>query len=594
MDNLFLLKLRKNIPVGRQVIPLFFLLFLYPFCSHTEYALAGLTAEYVGIVVLAVCAVCSLFRKDSWVFDGVDVLFLLFVCWYVWRLSAEADGTDGRMLMKSAGCLLLYFYFRRERPANLFFGLLFGAGVLRALWGILQQSGLLPSCYVWLAGNGGFYNSALWGIFSVMALLAGNALGGHCRSRGMKCLWGAGMLLLLLAVFLSASRASWVALVAGCIWVMGLSERGKKVLGNLRRKYAGIPLFLFGLAVSVCAGAGAYGLYVLRPASVEGRFLIWRVITDAVGKAPWCGHGALSASYMPLQADWFARHPDSAYAMVADNNIYAFNEFLRILFECGTIGLLLFAGMLFAAFRMAALGDRHACHAGGLLAAVMCFGLFGYPLTAVPVAVVAVIALTVIAGGDNHGRPLFRGTFTRWGRWAVMAATVCFLIFCTERYIGGKHADRLLRQGQTEPSVLSDGGLARDYRCWRNDPDFVLCYGKTLYNHARYADALPVLQRAARLKPSSRLLCDLGDCYRHAGNRHAAEASYLSASRMVPARILPHYRLFCLYRDEGMEAEAAAQAERMLTMPVKVVNTSVLRYRHQARLFLSHCPSQNK
>ncbi|MDE6451553.1 MAG: hypothetical protein K2L23_04555, partial [Odoribacter sp.] len=121
MDNLFLLKLRENILVSRQVIPLFFLLFLYPFCSHTEYALTALTAEYVGVVVLVVCAVCSLFRKDSWVFNGVDVLFLLSVCWYVWRLLVEADGTDGRMLMRSAGCFLLYFYSRRERSANLFF-----------------------------------------------------------------------------------------------------------------------------------------------------------------------------------------------------------------------------------------------------------------------------------------------------------------------------------------------------------------------------------------------------------------------------------------------------------------------------------------
>lgn len=49
-------------PVSRQVVPLFFLLFLYPFCSHTEYALTGLTAEYVGMVVLVVCVVFSLFR----------------------------------------------------------------------------------------------------------------------------------------------------------------------------------------------------------------------------------------------------------------------------------------------------------------------------------------------------------------------------------------------------------------------------------------------------------------------------------------------------------------------------------------------------
>lgn len=49
-----------------------------------------------------------------------------------------------------------------------------------------------------------------------------------------------------------------------------------------------------------------------------------------------------------------------------------------------------------------------------------------------------------------------------------------------------------------------------------------------------------------------------------------------------------YMRLFCLYKDNNLEEKATKQAGYILDMPVKVVNTSVLRYRHQAKLFLSN------
>ncbi|MDE5611862.1 MAG: O-antigen ligase family protein, partial [Odoribacter sp.] len=537
--------------------------------------------------------VFSLYRKGDWKFHWADFLFLLLVGWYGWRLSAGKEVADDRIVTRSMGCFLLYFYFRREHPGDCFWGLLFGAGILRAIWGISHFLFFSPALPFWLSGNGGFGNSALWGIFSVLALLAGGMIYGHCRKPAVKWMWGIGMALLLLAVFLSASRASWVALAVGCIWLVRFSEQGKTIAGYLHRRYAGIPLLLCWIIVCICACGVAYGLYALRPASVEGRFLIWLVIAGAIENAPWVGHGALSASYMPLQAEWFARHPDAACAMLADNNVHAFNEPLRILFECGTIGLLLFLGTLAVAFRTAVQGDRSARGASGLLVAVMCFGLFGYPLTAVPIAVVAVIALAIMISGENGKGRLPDVTFSRIGRGAIVTVLVCFLAFCTEQFVRGKRADRLLLQARTKPAILSDGELARCYQQWQGNPDFVLCYGKTLYDHERYAEALPVLRRGACLKPSSQLLCDLGDCYRFGGDLEGAVASYRLAARMTPARILPHYRLFCLYRDEGLETEAEEQAHRLLDMPVKVVNTSVLRYRHQARLFLSNRQSSN-
>lgn len=119
-----------------------------------------------------------------------------------------------------------------------------------------------------------------------------------------------------------------------------------------------------------------------------------------------------------------------------------------------------------------------------------------------------------------------------------------------------------------------------------NSPDFMLCYGKTLFNHADYSMALPVLEKASDLSPSSEMMCDLGICYQNEKRYEDAINAFTAASYMVPTYITPHYHLFTLYQEICNNEKAMEKARYMLSMPVKIVNSSVLRYRHQARLFL--------
>ena len=180
------------------------------------------------------------------------------------------------------------------------------------------------------------------------------------------------------------------------------------------------------------------------------------------------------------------------------------------------------------------------------------------------------------------------------GRWKTGYRFVAGLfllslpVFICFEYRQEKRADRLLSEAQSDVSVLTGTGMMNSYRYLQGNADFVLCYGKTLFNHRQYAEALPVLENACALKPSSRLVCDLGMCYQQAGRNAEAEKAYLSASFMTPAYIVPHYHLFNLYRADGSPGQAAIQAEYMLSMQVKVVNTSVLRIRNQARIFLQN------
>lgn len=112
-----------------------------------------------------------------------------------------------------------------------------------------------------------------------------------------------------------------------------------------------------------------------------------------------------------------------------------------------------------------------------------------------------------------------------------------------------------------------------------------------MYEQGLYENARIILEKGYRLKPSSELVCDLGKCYRHDNLFSQAAQAYALAARMTPAYIMARYSLFGLYRETGQQKKAAEQANVILTMPVKVVNTSVLRIRNEIRTFLKNHPS---
>ena len=391
---------------------------------------------------------------------------------------------------------------------------------------------------------------------------------------GWKVCWLLNFLLLLYGILSINSRASWIALVMGILWKAA------------RQKYR-YPNYLSFILLSVILLIGIYAGYRMRPDSVQGRFLIWQVIGSKLPEALWLGHGSLEALYMPLQAGWFREHSVSAYANVAGNNVYAFNEFLRILFETGIAGFVLFVLLIFTGCRHSFRGNQKSRDAGSVFLAILSFGFFSYPFSIGLIITIAVVALAVIAG--NVSSPvLIKGRWKTGYRFVAGLFLLSLPVFICFEYRQEKRADRLLSEAQSDVSVLTGTGMINSYRYLQGNADFVLCYGKTLFNHRQYAEALPVLENACALKPSSRLVCDLGMCYQQAGRNAEAEKAYLSASFMTPAYIVPHYHLFNLYRADGSPGQAAIQAEYMLSMQVKVVNTSVLRIRNQARIFLQN------
>jgi tetratricopeptide (TPR) repeat protein len=60
-----------------------------------------------------------------------------------------------------------------------------------------------------------------------------------------------------------------------------------------------------------------------------------------------------------------------------------------------------------------------------------------------------------------------------------------------------------------------------------------------------------------------------------------AEQSFKKAINLVPSRLLPHYLLAKLYHEMGLEDEAEAETDIVLTKPPKVESMAVEEMREE-------------
>jgi tetratricopeptide (TPR) repeat protein len=100
-------------------------------------------------------------------------------------------------------------------------------------------------------------------------------------------------------------------------------------------------------------------------------------------------------------------------------------------------------------------------------------------------------------------------------------------------------------------------------------------YGKALSMAGQHPEAIEILLRAAQTQPSTVVYTALGDSHKALGQTGEAEAAYLYAWHMAPARFYPQYLLALLYEETGQHGKAKATARYLLQKEVKVPSKAI-------------------
>lgn len=205
------------------------------------------------------------------------------------------------------------------------------SGIVESIIAILQRFSFLESNHSLFSVTGTFANPGPLGGFLAICLVV--SVGLYIGRNSFGLIGTLVCLIISVGLLLTDSRAGWIAAMSGILFLLK-----NKIHLSWKCKCMLSMILLFVCVV----------MYLHKKASADGRLLIWYCTMDMIADKPFLGYGSNGwiANYMYYQAKFFEEHPNSDYAMVADNAAYPYNEFLWIWTEYGIIGLALVVGLI--------------------------------------------------------------------------------------------------------------------------------------------------------------------------------------------------------------------------------------------------------
>ncbi|MCM1177437.1 MAG: O-antigen ligase family protein [Clostridium sp.] len=492
-----------------------------------------------------------------------DIAVLIF-CIYIFISGLTVSGmTPGNiMFTKWSICILLYILASLNRHKKTVFAIITAAGIAQGIAAIGQQIGLTESRHPLFEVTGFMGNPGQLGGFQAIAFSCCVLLMPVCRNRPriIRHTLSASCVFLAYTLFISGSRAGLLAAITG----IGITHINS-VSAYLSRHRRHIPVY-----VALCSALSA-ALVMYRSESVMARLLIWNVTSGMIADKPLfgCGAGMFKMNYMEYQAEYFARNPESIFAVVADNAIYPYNKFLHLMAETGIIGLALAIVMLVMLFR-----DVEEKRQLAPLAAFLIFSCFSYPLSKFSLAMLFPLLAGSIGKGVNIGRST--RNVTSIAAIAMSIAALAYMSWYEMKSVDGLKSLTYRYDHETAEKVA--GYIRRTYTDSRiNALTAGLCKMQP-----------EVLDKigTGMLIPGCETWCLMAEYHISKNDMQAAERYLEEASHMIPTRIRPQYMLWKLYLSEGKYAEAMAAAQRTVEMEVKVSNTFSIRAKAEAAEWL--------
>jgi len=627
------------------------LLFLSPLAVSNLLFDGLITAKMMAIekvaIPVAFLAALGLILKKQIRITTADILVLTFIAWCALSelfLHRSIDNLSLSLVYPYILWTVIWMAFRiiAKNPIALTAipAIWMCVTLIIAMMGLLQLYGMIPSNHNLFSITGPFHNPGPFSGWIVAALplslsyaigLYGNKLEAKDEFRIVK-LWKVGAsiavfscwyirnivltlsIVTIAAIVLvlppAASRASWIAGAVAVIAVIlchnSLSDWRKSICVKIKALGAYTKILIVA-GVLILILVSAFGLYILKKESVDGRLLVWRVTATLIGDRPFTGHGAdsFTRDYMQAQADWFSSGrgtPEEIDRAGSPN--YVFNELLELWLKKGLIAVALALVCFFVLLHpdwtrtmVAAptiiedmarqpskkteftnrITEASITGLKGALLATLTFSLFSYPFSLAPFILQIVTATALLAAFSKQ-------VFVLRGIVKTVIVTLIAITFFLmpfsffkqrKEYYNARKEWRevhsLYSMKAYDASVIAyDKALP----ALSEDGLFLQMYGKALSQAGSYSRSNEVLDMAGDYLSSQIISLTRGDNHKALGNIREAEESYLNALNMMPGMLFPRYQLFMLFAESGQKERAAQVAGEILSMPIRIKTTA--------------------
>ena len=452
---------------------------------------------------------------------------------------------------------------------------------------------------------------------------------------------------ILLVLPAARSRAAWLGAIAGVVYLAWHKYNLNlffKRHPDLHRNQT-FKLFKHIITIrnrtivailTLLLVTASLSLYHYKKDSADGRLLIWTVMTNMIKDHPLLGVGQdmFKAHYMDYQADYFRNHSGSKYEMVADDNQYAFNEFMNIWTENGLVGLVLAGGLvwtaLFSSSKFQVSGYKFAkgdtdvtnttlqsdldVHIDNLnrsesltgepqpetcnlqpetilrssLLTILVFGMFAYPSEILPIKMTGILCLGLLSNMVIVRKSICKSTqpatcnpqpVTCKLKLLTIAATLLLCIVAFPKIKDLKEAYTTWNDAFELYNYRLNTECLEDYQkalpLQQHNGEFLINYGKALCIAEKYKDAVEILGQAKSYQINTVLCTAFGDSQKALKQYESAEKNYWQASNMAPCKFYPQYLLAKLYDDTYQQQKAVDIATSILKKEIKVESTAI-------------------
>jgi len=588
--------------------------------------------------ILFVGAVYFVFKRSKSKISilKIDILLLsFFVLGIICSVQLKVDfGQSKEVFLELIGLSIIFFIIRNSKStiiSLLFFAFII-AGFLQSTIGILQLTHFLSSNHSQFNVTGSFNNPGpfagyLASILPFSVFLVWFSKPNikysstrinyavaplhffkktiHSNKRVTLIVALLSTISIMFMIIVTESRAAWLAIIISMLYLVfqfykpvlhKKKELWKTRIEKSNFKFKGFQL-LFSILVIVIISLASVGLYRMKKDSADGRRLIWNVTSKMIQDKPLFGHGTngFQANYMEYQANFFETNSNSNYASLADNNTYAFNEFLRISSEYGLVGLITVLVILYLLLFSKQKNNLTkneillliSAKAG--LISILVFGLFSYPLEILPIKLNLVLFMAIIT---SFQEPIFtfqqnNFSFNNWGRRIVGVILVGLSILLLSNISDIHKAQRSWKLGYTTFKLDAYKHSLKYYEdalpILNSNGEFLIQYAKALSLSGEDKKAITQLEQAIKYLPNSIVYTTLGDSYKNLGEFDLAIESYLKAALMVPNRFYPKYLLAKLYVENGYIEEAIEIAKEILMKKVKIESMAIIEMKEEMK-----------
>lgn len=315
---------------------------------------------------------------------------------------------------------------------------------------------------------------------------------------------------------------------------------------------------------------------LLKTDSTEGRFFILSQTFLLIMRKPLCGWGinGFESQYMNVQADYFAAHPQSHLAMLADNVRHPLNEFLYVASNYGVIVLFILCACICL---VCLYYKKNRTEKGKLgmeiLTGILVFSLFSYPFHYLFVWIMLIYALLLVFVNLIIEK--------RVDRWVIGGSVMLLLtlgywkarqFYLEKEWLEVEEASRY----KSSRTILPQ--YKRLYTKLYDNSHFLYNYAFVLREAGKYEEALQIAKECNLRLADYDLSLLLGDINSDLRNDEEAVSYYTLAHNMCPNRFAPLCAIYDIYKSQGNREKCMNLIKEILDKPIKVPSRATMEY----------------